>query len=121
VPAASAYNLPVPFRIRWQACQSGGAGAGHEGETQNLIVRVRGKWFPSGDTGEAERLRNDPFASDARKSAPGVPVRHTEWLNGVVSPGSLRPIVSEARRSKTLPNDQGRETAVAGINRRTGH
>lgn len=76
------YTLPVPSRIHRQACRRDGAGAGFEGETQNLIIRVRGKWSPSGDTGEADKVWTGLPASDARKSAPDVPVRHTGWLNG---------------------------------------
>ena len=77
-----AYNFLVPHRIHQEASWRGGAGAGDGGKTQNLILRVRGKWSPSGDTGEAGWFRTGQPASDARKSAPGVPVRHTWWPKG---------------------------------------
>ena len=81
-PSLHAYNSPVPHRIHRKAFRRGGAGAGVEGKTQSLIVRVRGKWSPSGDTGRGDGQRTGPSSLDARKSAPGVPVRHTGWPNG---------------------------------------
>ena len=46
----------VPSWIHREASRRVGAGAGHEGETQNLMSWVRGNWFPSGDTGEVLRV-----------------------------------------------------------------
>jgi len=37
---------PSRYRIHRQACRRGGIGAGCEGETQNLIVRVRENGLP---------------------------------------------------------------------------
>ena len=63
IPAQKSYGhtFPVPSRIHREASRRGGTGAGCEGETQDLTARVRGKWFPSGDTGEAvTRVRTGP-------------------------------------------------------------
>jgi hypothetical protein len=54
-----AYNPPVPSRIHRQACWRGGTGADVKGKTQNLGVRVRGKWSPSGDVGRVRSCRTD--------------------------------------------------------------
>ncbi len=53
----------------------GGTGAGVDGETQNLIVRVRGKWFSSGDVGRTGSSRTDfPFVSQG-----GTLVARRRW------------------------------------------
>jgi|GEM_PF-4883736 len=70
-----AYNRPVPLRIHRKAFWRGGTGAGVGGEAQNLIARVRGKWFSSGDVGRTGSSRTDfPFV--AHHEASGAPVRH---------------------------------------------
>ncbi len=56
-PSHLCFNSLVPQRLHRQACWRCGAGAGVKGKTQNLLVRVRGKWSPSGDTGEMAGLR----------------------------------------------------------------
>ena len=66
---------PSRSRIHQEAFWRGGAGAGHEGQTQNLMLRVRGKWFPSGDVGRMRSSRAD-FSFRSLHWAPGVPVRH---------------------------------------------
>jgi len=133
------YNPPVPHRIHRKAFRRGGAGAGVEGKTQSLNLRVRGKWSPSGDTGRGDGQRTGPSSLDARKSAPGVPVRHTGWPNGWFRRtflsvrvkrmvrrrrhGSLA-ITRFARgpcgQTNTVREGQGRGTEVADKNRRTG-
>jgi len=68
-PRTRAYNPPIPPRIHCKALQRGGIGAGREGKTQNLTHRARGKWSPSGDTGEAIGRRTGPFASCPERRA----------------------------------------------------
>ena len=70
--------------------------------------------------GGNRRVTDRPPVSDARKSAPDVPVRHTRWPAGWFrripdpseTPGSWR-------RTTARPG-HCRETGVAGKNRRTG-
>ena len=77
----------LAFRIGYTGRRSGEAEPARmaEGETQNLVIRVRGKWFSSGDTGEATGQRPPLSLSMPETSAPGVPVRHTEWRRRMVS------------------------------------
>ncbi|MBP1845045.1 hypothetical protein J2046_003314 [Rhizobium petrolearium] len=145
-----ACNHPVPHRIHRKAFRRGGAGAGGEGRTRNLIVRVRGKWSPSGDTGEAKRLRTGrllPMPEQRAGRGKHVPPcrakgtcstqrakacfprsliaggvgRHTWWPDGW-----FRRIFQKSaervgnRRQKTVRKGQGRGTGVADKNRRTG-
>lgn len=70
--------------------------------------------------GGNRRVTDRPPVSDARKSAPDVPVRHTRWPAGWFR---RIPDPSEApgswRRTTARPG-HCRETEVAGKNRRTG-
>ncbi len=54
---------PSRPRIHRKALRRGGVGAGLEGMTRNLMHRARGKWSPSGDTGEMAGYRTDPAVS----------------------------------------------------------
>ncbi len=74
---SSTYPEPMPkipsFRRGYagrRASETGPARVGRV-ETQNLIIRVRGKWFPSGDTGRNDGTRIDPSFLDARKERAG--------------------------------------------------
>jgi hypothetical protein len=49
-------------------------------ETQNLAIRVRGNWLPSGKAGEAEAWAGRPLPAPDQ---PGVLVRHTGWRDRV--------------------------------------
>ncbi len=87
IPATQsrAYNPPIPPRIHRKALRRGGVGAGREGRTRNLTHRVRGKWSPSGDPGEAAGRRAGP--SFLLIKSPGVPVWHTRG-SGLASGGA---------------------------------
>jgi hypothetical protein len=84
---------PSRYRIHRQACRRGGTGAGCEGETQNLTVRVRENGLPPG-------LATIAPCACHRWSALDVPVRHT-------------------RPSRRLEDGLQRDRS-SGINRRTG-
>ena len=61
---------PSRYRIHRQACRRGGIGAWYEGETQNLIFRVRENGLPPW---LADACREDVFPLQSLD----VPVRHT--------------------------------------------
>ena len=61
---------PSRHRIHRQACRRGGIGAGREGQTQNLIFRVRENGLPPW---LADACREDVFPLQSLD----VPVRHT--------------------------------------------
>jgi len=145
-PRTRAYNSPIPPRIHRKALRRGGVGAGYEGQTRNLMRRVRGKWSPSGDPGEAAGRRAGPsvspdkFVGRACGAHKGVesrqgdvrgskgPVHPKQWKTAPTgSHGcgavSLRAcMVSSKEGHATVPMDSHppRETEVAGKNRRTG-
>ena len=59
-PANPCLQSPIPPRIHRKALRRGGVGAGREGATQNFTHRARGKWSPSGETGEMAGCRTGP-------------------------------------------------------------
>ena len=92
------------FRIGYTGRRSGEAGPARvvEGETQNLVIRVCGKWSSSGDTGEAGKPGPAASFPMPETSAPGVPVRHTEWPDGLVRRVSMSTTLWGNRRQKTV-------------------
>ena len=125
-PPTSSPSKPMPTicpfrsRIHRRACWRGGAGAGREGETRNLVVRVRRKWSPSGDMGRGEGKRTGLRLLMLEERAGRACAIHTWWPDWMVSPDFMSAETSGSRRQKPSGRDR-RETAVAGKNWRTGH
>ena len=85
----------IPPRIHRKALRRDGVGAGLEGKTRNLMHRVRGKWSPSGDPGEAAGI--GPVLPFHPINSAGVPVWHiTGWSRARVTSGAERPGLPEA-------------------------
>jgi hypothetical protein len=110
------------FRIGYTGRRSGEAGPARlvEGETQNLVIRVRGKWSSSGDTGEAGKPGPAAPFPMPETSAPGVPVRHTEWPTDWFCRVSMSTTYVGKPAAENRSSGRGRRTGVAGTNSRTG-
>ena len=117
-PSHSCFNSLVPQRLHQQACWRCGAGAGVKGKTQNLHLRVRGKWSPSGDTGEMAGDGFQPVVSSPNWRVRRACVAHMG--NGVGKVCRVKSAGSPGadRFQQTFPAAiPGRETEVAGKNR----
>ena len=91
----SCHTPLIPPRIHRKALRRGGVGAGLEGKTRNLMHRVRGKWSPSGDPGEAAGV--GPVLPFHPINSAGVPVWHIKgWSRARVTSGAERPGLPEA-------------------------
>ncbi len=142
-PSTPCLQSPIPPRIHRKALRRGGVGAGREGATHTLTHRARGKWSPSGETGEmAGRRTGPPFCPDHvagracvahnMAAAPcgvrGLPRSHgavedgadrQSWLRHRDPEGVHDPFFGRARHRSHAPRHR-REAEVAGKNRRTG-